>query len=119
MRSWSLLAKINIAVVVLVLVAVGVGGSALLALSSYNQTVEAMDRASRRAISGEHLNSLVLAAVMDSRGIYMSETVEEADHFAQPLLATLDELSAAAAKWADMAPADRRAAYEQQRDRAC
>jgi len=54
---------------------------------------------------------LVLAAVMDSRGIYMSATAADAEKFAGPLLKNLDQLRQTLRQWRDSVPESERASF--------
>ena len=54
--------------------------AAITALSDYNsrrnaELTEAVEKASRAALNVQHVNSLVYAVVMESRGVYMSTDV--------------------------------------------
>ena len=51
-------------------VAVLIAGLSIRAMQEYNQRVAQLQAVSQRALYGEHLNRLVTAVVMDSRGIY-------------------------------------------------
>ena len=74
----------------------------LLALAAFeNARIDhaALDRASRGTIHLKHINGLVYAIVMESRGIYMSADWKVAEPFAQKLTAQLAELQQTAAAW--------------------
>ena len=67
----------------------------LLALAAFENARAdhgALDRAARGTIHLEHINGLVYATVMESRGIYMSADWKSAEPFAQKLTAGLAEL---------------------------
>jgi methyl-accepting chemotaxis protein len=66
----------------------------------------------------ERVNGLVYAAVMDSRGIYMSQDHAGVEKFAKGLVATLDRLSAVLASWDQDIPPTMRAAFDKLRSRA-
>jgi methyl-accepting chemotaxis protein len=56
----------------------------------------------------EHINALVYATVMESRGIYMSPDWKTAEPFAKKLLADLDQIDATTKLWkADVVEAER------------
>ena len=101
-------AKLYATVATFMLVALAVTVFGMVTLGSYNRTAELMDNAADRAIQGERLNGLVLAVVMDSRGIYMARSVEEAEKFAKPLLANLERLKGVLETWKNLLPPDRR-----------
>jgi methyl-accepting chemotaxis protein len=74
------------------------------ALNSYNlasskQASEQMNSAWQGTRYLEHINGLVYAAVMESRGIYMSPDWQVAEPFAKKLLRDLTEIDATAALW--------------------
>jgi len=94
-----LAAKVFAVLSILILVALGVGGVGLSSLSSYNQTVKEMQRASRGAVLAERVNGLVLAVVMDSRGIYMARDTAESEKYAKPLLKNLEALRSVLTDW--------------------
>jgi methyl-accepting chemotaxis protein len=54
-------------------------------MHTYNEKVRLIDRASNREILGERVNGLIYAVVMDSRGIYMSDSVPESEKYAPAL----------------------------------
>lgn len=92
-------AKIHVVVGLLALVAVVVAAQSLMALRTYDEQVELIQRASKRAVVGERVNGLVLATVMDSRGVYMAVDKAEAEKFATPLIATLKQLDTRLTEW--------------------
>ncbi|MGE5506699.1 MAG: methyl-accepting chemotaxis protein [Actinomycetota bacterium] len=108
MFSFKLGTKLYLAMAILVVVALSVGGSGITTLRSYKQVVDDMSNVSKRAILAERVNGLVLAVVMDSRGIYMSSARDESEKYAVPLLKNLDRLQATLGQWRDMVPPDRR-----------
>jgi methyl-accepting chemotaxis protein len=74
------------------------------ALHSYNlasskQAGEQMDTAWRGAQALARINGLVYAAVMESRGIYMSADWQQAAPFAKNLLRDLDEIETVTRQW--------------------
>jgi len=97
--------KLYLAIAVLALAALVVGLSGLASLRAYQQTADAMARSSRSAVLGERTNGLILAVVMDSRGIYMSKDAAAAEKFAKPLLENLDRLRQTLAEWRTVHPA--------------
>lgn len=60
----------------------------------------------------EHMNRLVVAAVMESRGVYMQTTWPDAAPFARGLLRALDELESAAGSLAGAPNSARTASFE-------
>jgi methyl-accepting chemotaxis protein len=92
-----------LATVALLATALGVS-----AIRSYHEQVAAMNRAAERALLGEQMDKLVVAVVMDSRGIYMSVDRNEAEKFAPALLNSLAVLKQRTAAWLALAPAAER-----------
>ena len=104
--------KVYLALAVLALVAVLVGSLAIVSLRSYKAVVDDMGRESRSAVLAERLNGLVLAVVMDSRGIYMAASHAEAEKYAPPLLKNLDRLRDVLRAWRDQVAPERRAGFD-------
>lgn len=80
------------------------------------QTLRSLDLAKERASTArigqmylERANGLIYAAVMDSRGIYMSEEVTAANRFGEGMLRSLDNLEKTAASWAETVTEEQRA----------
>jgi methyl-accepting chemotaxis protein len=94
------------------LIVAGVGGLATYVTLSFSDRTDQMEAASARAFNGERLNRLVTAVVMDSRGIYASDTVEQAKPFSDGILASLDKIDALLAAWRPIVPAARMEAFE-------
>ena len=95
-----------LAVVALVISLMGV-----LSLRSYRQVVMTMQTAAHNAVLAERVNGIVLAIVMDSRGIYMSEKPADAEKYAGPLLKNLDRLRQALHDWRDQMAAEKRTRF--------
>ena len=84
--------KVYLLVGLQVAVAAVTGLMGLVAMQDLAAKSEAIEQAASRQFLGERLNALVLSAVMDSRGIYMSKDAAEVEKFGKPLLATLKTL---------------------------
>ncbi len=91
--------RILLVVAVMSAVIAIIGGLAFVVATQYSAKMAELDDASARAFQGEHLNRLVTAVVMDSRGIYASETVEQATPFAEGIGKSLDNIDATLAEW--------------------
>ena len=104
-RGFGIQAKMLGVVAALAAVAFMATGLGVSALRSYHEQVAAMTRASERALLGEQMDRLVTAAVMDSRGIYMSADAKESEKFAPLLLKSLATLQQKTADWVALAPA--------------
>jgi methyl-accepting chemotaxis protein len=89
-----------------------VGGIAVYSAVSFADKVQRLENASARAFAGEHLNRLVTAVVMDARGIYASDTVEQAKPFGDGILASLDRIDAHIGNWGALVPASQAADFE-------
>jgi methyl-accepting chemotaxis protein len=107
--------KIYVAIAILVMVALFVGVMGITTLRAYKQVVDEMARVSGSAVLGERVNGLILAVVMDSRGIYMAQSPAESEKYAVPLLQNLDRLRTVLADWQERVPAARRDHFSQAR----
>jgi len=101
----SIRVKIFFALGVFGLVSVILAGLGIQSMQAYNVRVAAYENAADRAFYGEHLNRLVTAVVMESRGIYASDTTEQAAPFAQGLMRRLDAIDALLDEWSQIVPA--------------
>ena len=104
--------KINLLVGLMSAVALLVGGLSLFAISEYRERMHAYEAAAGRAHMGESLNRLVTAVVMESRGIYASDTSEEAVKFGEGLLKNLESMEKLLAKWGPNVPASQKASFD-------
>ena len=107
MIKFGLAAKVSSAMAILVAVAILVGVMGISTLRAYKQVVDDMAQVSASAVLGEQVNGLILAVVMDSRGIYMSQSPTESERYAIPLLKNLDRLRATLAEWQQHVPIGR------------
>ncbi len=89
-----------------------VGGLAIAVSTAFADRLTELEAASTRAFNGEHLNRLVTAVVMDSRGIYASDTVEQAEPFAAGIMTSLDKIDALLAGWRPLVTDETRDAFE-------
>ncbi len=103
--------KIYAVVGLLSVVAAIIGWMGIDAMRTYDAKVQIITRASQRAVLGERVNSLILAVVMDSRGIYMSRDRGEAEKFGKPLLANLQKMEKTLAVWKTLLPESQVAAF--------
>ena len=106
MSRLSLAAKLySVFAVVAVLTAV------ITFLSDYNsrrneELTEAVATASRAALNVQHVNSLIYAVVMESRGVYMSTDVAGAKKFGGGLLKFNDQILGVVKNWESLVQAD-------------
>jgi methyl-accepting chemotaxis protein len=98
--------KINLLTALLLIGTLIVGAIGLFGMRSFNGQAKEIERSSERAVIGERVNGLVLAVVMDSRGIYMSKAVEEAEKFAKPMLVNLTKMEERLAEWEKIIPSE-------------
>jgi methyl-accepting chemotaxis protein len=85
--------------------------AAITALSDYNsrrnaELTEAVETASRAALNVQHVNSLVYAVVMESRGVYMSTDIAGAKKYGDGLLKFNDQILAVVKNWESLVQAD-------------
>jgi methyl-accepting chemotaxis protein len=99
LNQWKIGPKVYLVVGLLALVAAAIGGLGVDAMHTYNEKVRLIDRASNREILGERVNGLIYAVVMDSRGIYMSDTLPESEKYAPPLIRNLDQIEDLMKRW--------------------
>ncbi|CAK0763564.1 hemerythrin [Azospirillaceae bacterium] len=104
MKNASIASRVYFAMAIIALVAVAVSIQGIVTLSSYERVTEEMEGASRSAILGERINGLILAVVMDSRGVYMSRSQSESEKFAVPLLANLERMRSVLKDWRNQFP---------------
>jgi methyl-accepting chemotaxis protein len=79
----------------------------LVTIGDYNEMLRTSDKANDNAYRGEHLNRLVTAAVMESRGVYMSADTTEAKKYADGVDKQLASITDLLKDWkADLAPGE-------------
>jgi methyl-accepting chemotaxis protein len=81
------------------LMASAVTGLGLVTIQDYNRILREVSEAHENAYRGEHLNRLVTAAVMESRGVYMSKDTGEAKKYADGVDKNLDKIQKLLAEW--------------------
>src|SRR6218665_971978 len=104
--------KIYLIVGIMSLITLMVTGIALTVVNQYNAELKQFDVASSRAFNGEHLNRLVTAVVMDARGIYPSDTIEQAKPFGEGMIVSLDKIDALLAVWQPLVKPGDMAAFD-------
>ncbi|MCM5555737.1 methyl-accepting chemotaxis protein [Pleomorphomonas sp. NRK KF1] len=104
--------KLYSIVAVLGVIAIGVALLGIRLMQGYNEQVDAFQLASQRAYDGEHLNRLITAVVMDSRGIYAAKDVEKAKPFADGIVKSLKAIDDLLVEWSSRVPDDRKAAFD-------
>jgi len=103
--------KILSVVGVMGIVAVLIGVIAVGVVLGYGGKMRQYQNASERAYLGEHLNRQVTAVVMDARGVYMAESTEKAQKFADGILKNLDGIDETLAQWAPLVPQSQQQAF--------
>lgn len=98
-KIYSIVAAMGIVIVLVVAITMSV-------IAGYNDKLATFENASMRAYHGEHLNRLVTAVVMESRGIYASESREQARKFADGLLRNLARIDEHLRDWSSIVPAE-------------
>lgn len=99
-------------------VAVMVAAMAIYALRQYDEHSALLNQTAQRAYYAEHLNRLITAVVMDSRGIYMSETSDSALQFAEGIRKHLEEIDTTLANWRQIVPPERLGSFDELAARA-
>jgi len=94
MQFRSVTTRIVGALVIMVGLAIGLAGFGLWNIEANRRNFEALQGADAHALFAERANHLVTAAVMESRGVYMSATPSVAENYAVPLLDDLAALQA-------------------------
>ena len=100
--------KLYLAISILGLVALVVGVLGIATLRAYKQVVDEMEQVSQSAVLGERVNGLILAVVMDSRGIYMSAKPADSEKYAAPMLKNLGLLRSVLNQWEEHTPTAQR-----------
>ncbi|HTM81797.1 methyl-accepting chemotaxis protein [Asticcacaulis sp.] len=81
------------------IMAAAITGLGLVTINDYNRMLQTADKAQDNAYRGEHLNRLVTAAVMESRGVYMSKDTTEASKYADGVDKQLDSIAGLMTEW--------------------
>jgi len=107
---WSPTLRMKFYAVLTLLAAVAVIAASLgiNSMDAYHARVQEIARTSERALLGEQLDKLVIATVMESRGIYMAHDRAEAENFIPPLLKDLADLRHTTERWMGLFPAQMR-----------
>src|SRR5580704_6961152 len=85
--------------------------AAITALSDYNsrrnaELTEAIETANRAALNVQHVNSLVYAVVMESRGVYMSTAPADVKKYGDGLLKFNDQIMGVVRSWEAIVQSD-------------
>ncbi len=112
MRNLSIKWKVNLLGAILGAVAMAIGTAGLYGLWVFNTRTDEMLALGQRAVVAERSNALILAVVMDSRGLYLSKNAESVERFAKPLLANLEALKADVERWKSLTPPEARGDFD-------
>ncbi len=74
-------------------------GLGIVTINDYNRILRDISIAHDNAYRGEHLNRLVTAVVMESRGVYMSKDTTEAKKYADGVDKNLDDIQKLLGDW--------------------
>jgi methyl-accepting chemotaxis protein len=105
-------AKVLAVVALMGLASVAIGGIAVFVTLEYKHRMDRLENLADRAHFGERLNRYVTAVVMESRGIYASDTTEQAKPFAEGLMANLDRIDTVLAEWQPLLSAEGPGAFD-------
>lgn len=111
MHSVRISTKLLLASAVLGLTVIIVAVTGMHSLQSLMGAAWKMESSTHRALLAKRVDALVLAVVMDSRGIYMSRSATEVEKYAQPLLVNLAMLDDRVKAWEKLVSPDHRGAY--------
>jgi methyl-accepting chemotaxis protein len=104
-------AKLLLASLVLGVTVLFVALAGAQALHSLMAGTRAMENSTHRALLAKRVDALVLAVVMDTRGVYMSASPADAEKFIVPMLANLSSLEDKVAAWKVLVPASGSAVF--------
>lgn len=93
--------KIYLIVVLLAVVAASISVVGIDAMQTYNRRVHQIQHYTHSTVVGEEVNGLILAVVMDSRGVYMARDHAEAEKFAPLILKNLAVMKQKMQEWTD------------------
>lgn len=99
---WRLGPKIYSVVILLSLFTAAIGAVAISSFQQYNAMVRDIDRASKRAWLTERVNSMLYLVVMDSRGVYMSRDLKEAEKYSPAIISNLRVISGLVNEWTSL-----------------
>jgi len=95
------------------LLAAIIAGVGVYTVQTYDAAIDGVKASALRALYAERLNRLVTHVVMESRGIYASETTQEARKFGEGSLAALQDIDALLIQWRPVLPAEDTAFFEE------
>jgi methyl-accepting chemotaxis protein len=98
-RSFTIGTKLAVSLAVMAAFSLSIAAVAIQTMSSYQTKIEEARRASVTALLAERINGNILSAVMESRGIFMSDDPKVLKSFAGLLEKTLRWISSTSSGW--------------------
>src|SRR3954470_6120068 len=108
MNARSIATKIGFSLLLLLAMVTGLAATALFMMEGQRRAAERLDAAINGTANVERLNGLVFAAVMDSRGVYMSEDKAALERYAKGVEGFLDRMRTVLRDWEKSASAEDR-----------
>jgi len=102
-------AKVYAVVAVMGAVTIAIGAMSAYVASEYYARMQTVQTEATQVHLGEQLNRYVTAVVMEARGIYASDTTEQATPFAEGLMANLDRIDGILSQWSQIVDESERA----------
>ena len=107
--SWKILALVGVLSVLTAFVA----GMGINSMQTYETRVARQEAALNRALYAERVSGLIYAVVMDSRGVYMSDSSEVGKRFGQSLTASLAKMRQTMDAWSKIVPPEGKARFDE------
>src|SRR4051794_31664155 len=117
MNARSIATKIGFSLLLLLAMVTGLAATALFMMDGQRRAAERLDAAINGTANVERLNGLVFAAVMDSRGVYMSEDKTALERYAKGVEGYLDRMRRLLQDWEKSATGEDRARLGELRDK--
>jgi methyl-accepting chemotaxis protein len=107
--SWKVLGLVGVLSVLTAFIA----GMGINSMQTYETRVARQEAALNRALYAERVNGLIYAVVMDSRGVYMSETAAVGKRFGQGLMNSLASMRQTMDSWSKLVPPEGKARFDE------
>ncbi len=111
----SISAKINSIVGTLAVIAAAIGLLGFYGMQTYDDKVDDIQNWSQRAVIGEQVNGLIYKVVMDSRGIYASDSKEDAAPYVKGIRSSVQTMDRLLGEWEKLVPAEVKGEYQAMR----
>ena len=112
LKNARILNKIALIVLIMTIVSAVIAGIGVQGMRTFKDKTREIELASSRAVLGERVNGLVLSVVMDSRGVYMSETPEDIEKYGAPILKNLKAMKDRLGEWEALLPPDQKQQFD-------